>query len=68
MLGETPLIDAHVHAARRPTLKESWTEWAERFGKNVPLAELYDAEGTMVPERLERYMAGEGVDTAILLC
>ena len=37
-----PLIDAHVHAARRPTLKESWTEWAARFGKNVPLDELYD--------------------------
>lgn len=68
MLGELPLIDAHVHAARRPTLKESWTEWARRFGKNVPLDDLYDVEGTIVPERLDRYMHGEGVEIAVLLC
>ncbi len=71
MLGDqtrTPLIDAHVHAARRPTLKEAWTEWAERFGKDVPLAGLYDVEGTLVPERLDGYMQDEGVEIAILLC
>jgi predicted TIM-barrel fold metal-dependent hydrolase len=71
LLGDrtsTHLIDAHVHAARRPTLKDAWTEWAERFGKNVPLAELYNGEGAIIPERLDRYMAGEGVEIAILLC
>jgi len=68
LLGEVPLVDAHVHAARRPTLKESWIEWAERFGKDVPLDELYDDGGTMVPECLDRYMRDEGVEIAVLLC
>ncbi len=68
MLGETPLIDVHVHAARRPTLKEPWKEWARRFGENVPLDDLYDEEGTLVPELLDHYMANEGVDVAVLLC
>ena len=66
MLEGIPLIDAHVHAARRPTLKASWIEWAEHFGKEVPLSDLYDEEGTLVPSRLDDYMAGEGVDVAIL--
>src|SRR5215211_4194463 len=68
MLEGIPVIDAHVHAARRPTLKTSWIEWAEHFGgEDVPLSDLYDEEGTLVPSRLDEYMAGEGVDVAILL-
>jgi predicted TIM-barrel fold metal-dependent hydrolase len=66
MLEGIRLIDAHVHAARRPTLKASWIEWADHFGKEVPLSDLYDGEGTLVPSRLDEYMAGEGVDVAIL--
>src|SRR4028118_680184 len=66
MLEGVRLIDAHVHAARRPTLKASWIEWADHFGKEVPLSDLYDEEGTLVPSRLDEYMAGEGVDVAIL--
>lgn len=68
MLNGVPLIDAHVHAARLPTLKQSWRDWAEQFGTGVPLDELYDGEGTLVPERFDAYMEGEGVDLAILLC
>ncbi len=67
MLEGIPVIDAHVHAARRPTLKASWIEWADHFGRDVPLSDLYDGEGTLVPSRLDEYMAGEGVDVAILL-
>ena len=68
MLEGVRFIDAHVHAARRPTLKSSWLEWAEHFGgKDVPLSDLYDEEGTLVPLRFDEYMAGEGVDVAILL-
>jgi uncharacterized protein len=66
MLEGIRLIDAHVHAARRPTLKASWIEWADHFGKEVPLSDLYDEEGTLVPSRLDDYMVGEGVDVAIL--
>jgi len=67
LLEGIPVIDAHVHAARRPTLKASWIEWADHFGRDVPLSDLYDGEGTLVPSRLDEYMAGEGVDVAILL-
>ena len=34
----------------------------------MPLDDLYDEEGTLIPERFDEYMAGEGVDLAILLC
>lgn len=67
MIGDIPLIDAHVHAARLPTLKQSWRDWAARFG-SPSLMELYDEDGTLVPERFDEYMAGEGVDVAILFC
>ncbi len=67
LLNGIPLIDAHVHAARLPTLKESWKEWAARYG-SPSLLELYDEEGTLVPERFDEYMAEEGVDVAILFC
>ena len=62
-----PLIDAHVHAARQPTLKASWRDWAARYGSSS-LLELYDQEGTLVPERFDGYLAKEGVDIAILFC
>ena len=68
MLKGIPVIDAHVHAARLPTLKSSWMEWAEHFGEDVPLSDLYDEEGTLIPQRFDEYMAAEGVDVAILLC
>lgn len=68
MFDGIPLIDAHVHAARLPTLKLEWREWAQNFGKDVPLEDLYDEEGTLVPERFDGYMASEGVDIAILFC
>lgn len=67
MLDGIPLIDAHVHAARLPTLKRSWRDWADRYGSPA-LLDLYDERGTLVPERLDEYMDGEGVDLAILFC
>ena len=68
MLEGTRVIDAHVHAARLPTLKQSWKDWANHFGKEVPLDDLYDGKGTLVPSRFDQYMEGEGVDIAFLLC
>ena len=68
MLDGIPLIDAHVHAARLPTLKLEWREWAQNFGKDVPLDDLYDEAGTVIPARFDEYMAEEGVDVAILFC
>ena len=67
MLDGIPLIDAHIHAARLPTLKLSLKEWTGHFeGGVVNLLKLYDEEGTLIPARFDEYLAEEGVDVAIL--
>jgi predicted TIM-barrel fold metal-dependent hydrolase len=67
MLDGRPLIDVHLHAARLPTLKPSWKQWAHDFGDREVLDRVYDGAGTMVPAEFDAYLAGEGVDTALLL-
>jgi uncharacterized protein len=62
------LIDAHVHPPHRRTLKPAWIEWAQTFGRGVPLDELYAPDGRLLPERFDAYMEREGVDCALLLC
>jgi predicted TIM-barrel fold metal-dependent hydrolase len=67
MLDGRPLVDAHVHLARTPTLKMSWDAWAmQRRADGDPLA-IYDDGGSPVPERFVAYLEQEGVDCAILL-
>jgi uncharacterized protein len=67
LLEDIPLIDAHVHAARLPTLKMSLEEWTGHFEGGVDsLLKLYDDEGTIIPARFDEYLAQEGVDVAIL--
>jgi predicted TIM-barrel fold metal-dependent hydrolase len=69
MLEGISVIDAHVHPARLPTLKFSLEEWTGHFeGGVAELLELYDEQGTLIPHRFDEYVAGEGVDVAILLC
>ncbi|NGN64169.1 amidohydrolase [Streptomyces sp. A7024] len=68
MLDDHLLIDAHLHPARLPTLKPAWREWADRFGDPRITAEVYDADGTPVPERFAAHLEAEGVDHAIALC
>ena len=66
-LDGIPLIDAHVHAARLPTLKMSLEEWTGHFARGVEnLLKLYDDSGTMIPALYDEYLAEEGVDVAIL--
>jgi uncharacterized protein len=67
MLDGRPLIDAHVHAARLPTLKSAWKAWADQFGDAATLAEVYAQDGTVSPDRFDAYLAGQGVDVALLL-
>ena len=67
MLDGRPLIDVHLHAARLPTLKPSWTQWAHDFGDRKVLDRVYDGAGTMVAAEFDAYLAGEGVDTALVL-
>jgi uncharacterized protein len=67
MLDGFPLADVHLHAARLPTLKSGWMEWAQGFGDAAVLAGVYDPEGTIVPAAFDAYLAAEGVDVALLL-
>jgi len=67
LIDGIPLIDAHVHAARLPTLKLSLEEWTGHFrGGVADLLKLYDEEGVVIPGRFDEYVANEGVDVAIL--
>jgi len=67
MLDGRPLVDAHVHAARLPTLKPAWRVWARDFGNPEAFDPLYDADGAIDPARFDTYLASEGVDVALAL-
>ncbi|HEY2281076.1 MAG TPA: hypothetical protein VGI00_22175, partial [Streptosporangiaceae bacterium] len=67
MLDGRPLIDVHLHPARRPTVKLAWDEWAKDFGRADQVNSLYDADGTVVPARFDALLAAEGVDIAMAL-
>src|SRR6201996_9549768 len=67
MLDGRPLIDVHLHPARRPTVKVAWDEWAKDFGAAGQVNSLYDADGTVVPARFDALLAAEGVDIAMAL-
>jgi hypothetical protein len=62
------LVDAHMHPARLPTLKPAWHVWAQDFGDSGVLGQVYDSEGTIVPERFGELLDAEHVDIALLLC
>ena len=66
MLDGRPLVDVHLHAARLPTLKPAWRTWAQDFGDGGLLDAVYAADGTVDPARVDAYLAGEGVDIALL--
>ena len=67
MIDGLPLVDAHLHPARRPTLKVSWQQWALEFGRDIPFDDLYDRAGTLRPDRFDAYLEEEGVDLALLM-
>ncbi len=66
MLDGVPLVDVHLHAARLPTLKQAWQEWARDFGDAAVLSRVYDEAGTIIPAAFDAYLAAEGVDIALL--
>jgi predicted TIM-barrel fold metal-dependent hydrolase len=67
MLDGRPLVDAHVHAARLPTLKMTWREWAQDLADASILEGVYDRDGTVDPARFDAYLADQGVDVAFVL-
>src|SRR5262249_30345369 len=66
MLAGRLLVDAHVHVARLPTLSADWQAWAAGFGANIPMADLFDSEGTPRPAALDAHFAAEGADHVLL--
>jgi predicted TIM-barrel fold metal-dependent hydrolase len=66
MLDGLPLVDVHLHVARLPTLKSAWQDWAQGFGDPAVLGRVYDESGTAIPAAFDAYLAGEGVDVALL--
>jgi hypothetical protein len=68
MLDGFPLIDVHIHAASQPTLKLPQETWVQGFAGGDLMGRLYDDAGYVVPAAFEQFLAGEGVDTGLLLC
>lgn len=66
MLDGHRFIDVHVHAARLPTLKQAWRDWAHDFGDADILSRVYDDDGTVRPAELSALFAEDGVDVALL--
>jgi predicted TIM-barrel fold metal-dependent hydrolase len=67
MLDGRPLVDVHLHAARLPTLKPAWRQWAHDFGGESAIAQVYAADGSIDPARFDAFLAAEGVDIAMVL-
>jgi uncharacterized protein len=68
MLDGRPFVDAHLHPARRSAVRPAWRQWADDFGDSDLLERVYDPAGTVIPAAFDAYLAGEGVDVALLLC
>ncbi len=66
MLDGYPLVDVHLHAASKPSLKLPWDTWIQGFGGD--LERLYDDAGRIVPAQFNALLDGEGVDIGMLMC
>ena len=67
MLDGRPLIDAHQHPVRLPTVKPASMDWAERFGQ-PGWREAYTADGEISPAAFDELLSAEGVDHALVIC
>ena len=65
MLDGRPLVDVHLHPARRDTLKPSWDVWMQGF-ESARIDELYDGD-VVDPVRFDAMLEAEGVDLAVVL-
>src|ERR1035438_8443367 len=62
MLDGRPLVDAHLHPARLPTLKAAWHSWAEQFGQ-PGWRSVFDSDGAVIPRVFDELMESEGADS-----
>ena len=49
MLDGRLLVDVHLQAARLPTLKPAWQQWAHDFGGTSVIEQVYDWQGCVDP-------------------
>ena len=68
MLDGFQLVDVHLHAARKTTLKLPWDTWVQGFADRDVMDRLYDSSGAVVPAAFDAMLAGEGVDIGLLMC
>ncbi len=68
MLDGHLLVDAHVHVPLLSSIPPAWADWARRFGAPEVMEEVWRADGTPDPVRLDQRFAAEGVDVALLFC
>jgi len=60
------LVDAHVHVAKLPTLSADWRNWVAAFGGDIPISQLYDADGAPLPAAMDEHFGAEGTDHVLL--
>jgi predicted TIM-barrel fold metal-dependent hydrolase len=63
-----PVVDVHIHAARRSTLRIPRDLWALGLREPSPFEALYDDEGVLRPDVFDAHLEAEGIDVALLMC
>ena len=66
MIDGRPLADVHLHPASLSGLKVPWDVWVQDFDTDE-LAAVYDESGTVRADAFDAYLAGQGVDVAVVL-
>jgi predicted TIM-barrel fold metal-dependent hydrolase len=65
MIDGLPLVDVHLHPARRATLKVPWDDWLQGFPATTE--GIYREDGDPDPDAFRRHLAAQGVDVALIL-
>src|SRR5690242_2779672 len=65
MIDGMPLVDVHLHPARRATLKVPWQQWVQGFGATTE--GIYTDAGDPDPAAFARHLNEQGVDVALLM-
>lgn len=67
MIEGIPVIDVHMHAAARATLKVPWEDWCPAFASGLGVDALYRDDGTVDPASFHAHLDEQGVDYALLM-
>src|ERR1700680_4149059 len=68
MFDGTPVVDVHIHAARRSTLKVDRPLWGLGHRDPPRLDPLYDDDDRVKPAAFDALLDSEGVDVGLLMC